>query len=100
MPASYRDVELWDHVQWKKFKDGWPNIFIDNVPEIAGRDGEERGRGGGGGTLRYITWEAVVKLTPFPTGWLGLTPSPFCWFSQFLHCLAQMDVYRFEIPGL
>jgi hypothetical protein len=40
VPASYREVELWDHVQWKKFKDGWPNTFIDNVAEIAGRDGE------------------------------------------------------------
>lgn len=36
-------MELWDHVQWKKFKDGWPNIFIDNVADIAGRDGEHEG---------------------------------------------------------
>ena len=35
-----RLVELYDHVQWNKFKDGWPNIFIDDVHDIAGRDGE------------------------------------------------------------
>ncbi len=29
---------MWDHVEWKCFKDGWPNIFINDVNRIAGRD--------------------------------------------------------------
>lgn len=33
-------MELWDHVKWGRFKDGWPNIFIDDVHSIAGRDGK------------------------------------------------------------
>lgn len=37
---KYRLVELCDSVQWNKFKDGWPNIFIDDVHAIAGRDGK------------------------------------------------------------
>ena len=35
----YRKVELCDSVKWERFRDGWPNIFIDNVEKIAGRDG-------------------------------------------------------------
>ena len=27
-------------IKWECFRDGWPNIFIENVEEIAGRDGE------------------------------------------------------------
>ena len=36
----YRRVELCDCVDWNHFRDGWPNIFINNVESIAGRDGE------------------------------------------------------------
>ena len=36
----YRSVELWGEVKWGKFRDGWPNIFIENVSAIAGRDGK------------------------------------------------------------
>ncbi|KAL5459851.1 hypothetical protein EMCRGX_G033234 [Ephydatia muelleri] len=35
---NYRLVELHNNLQWDSFADGWPNIFIDNVKEIAGRD--------------------------------------------------------------
>ena len=34
-----RSVKLCDNVQWKHFKDGWPNIFIKDVDQIAGKDG-------------------------------------------------------------
>lgn len=37
---KYRLVELCENVRWNKFKDGWPNIFIDDVQNIAGRDGK------------------------------------------------------------
>ena len=37
---KYRRVELCDCICWNSFKDGWPNIFIDNVQGIAGRDSE------------------------------------------------------------
>ena len=37
---KYRAVEMCDQVQWNAFKDGWPNIFIDDVHSIAGRDGK------------------------------------------------------------
>jgi phosphoribosylpyrophosphate synthetase len=33
-----RSVELSDAIQWRRFRDGWPNIFINNVGEVAGRD--------------------------------------------------------------
>lgn len=36
---KYRQVELSSAVQWERFRDGWPDIFINNVQEIAGRDG-------------------------------------------------------------
>ena len=33
-------VELKDTIQWKKFPDGWPNLFIQNVKkDCAGRNG-------------------------------------------------------------
>ena len=34
-------LELRGTIQWKHFKDKWPNIFIENVQEVAGRDGAE-----------------------------------------------------------
>ena len=37
---KYRGVELRDDIEWKHFRDGWPNIMIQNVEEIAGRDGQ------------------------------------------------------------
>ena len=37
---SYRSVELWQGIVWGRFRDGWPNIFINDVAAIAGRDGE------------------------------------------------------------
>lgn len=37
--GRYRSVELWTKISWSKFRDGWPNIFIDKVEDIAGRDG-------------------------------------------------------------
>ena len=36
---KYHRVELCSAVQWERFRDGWPDIFINNVQEIAGRDG-------------------------------------------------------------
>lgn len=34
-------VELKDTIQWERFPDGWPNIFIQNVKEdCAGRNGK------------------------------------------------------------
>jgi len=35
---TYRKVELCDSVRWEHFESGWPNIFIENVEKIAGRD--------------------------------------------------------------
>ena len=32
-------MELRATIRWSKFKDGWPDIFIENVDEVAGRDG-------------------------------------------------------------
>ena len=32
-------MELKDDIEWNHFRDGWPNIMIRNVEEIAGRDG-------------------------------------------------------------
>ena len=32
-------MELKDDIEWNHFRDGWPNIMIKNVEEIAGRDG-------------------------------------------------------------
>ena len=40
MPRLYRGVELKESIEWERFRDGWPNIMIKNVEEIAGRDGE------------------------------------------------------------
>lgn len=37
--SSYRSIELWKGIKWEKFRDGWPNIFINDVQDIAGRDG-------------------------------------------------------------
>ena len=38
---QYRRVQLMeDGIQWNRFRDGWPNIMINNVQEIAGRDGQ------------------------------------------------------------
>jgi ribose-phosphate pyrophosphokinase len=31
-------VELWNKISWKTFRDKWPDIFIKDVEEIAGRD--------------------------------------------------------------
>lgn len=39
-------MELHNNLQWDSFADGWPNIFIENVKEIAGRDGKGRERKG------------------------------------------------------
>jgi len=41
--SKYRSVERWNGVRWGTFKDGWPNIFIDDVQSIAGRDGKNGG---------------------------------------------------------
>lgn len=38
---NYRLVELHSNLKWDSFADGWPNIFIENVKEIAGRDGRD-----------------------------------------------------------
>ena len=32
-------MELKDDIEWNHFRDGWPNIMIKNVEEVAGRDG-------------------------------------------------------------
>lgn len=38
---QYRRVQLMeDGIQWDRFRDGWPNLMINNVQEIAGRDGQ------------------------------------------------------------
>ena len=37
--GRYRSIELWQDVQWSHFRDDWPDIFINNVEAIAGRDG-------------------------------------------------------------
>lgn len=37
-PVGHQPVKFSDTIQWKKFKDGWPNLFIKDVHEIAGRD--------------------------------------------------------------
>jgi ribose-phosphate pyrophosphokinase len=34
----YKSVKLWNNISWKTFRDKWPNIFIKDVEEIAGRD--------------------------------------------------------------
>ena len=34
-----RPVQLCDCVKWESFRDGWPNIFIERVEEIGGKDG-------------------------------------------------------------
>ena len=33
-------MKLWNNISWKTFRDKWPNIFIKDVEEIAGRDGK------------------------------------------------------------
>lgn len=35
-----RELEYKDILRWKKFGDGFPNLFIDNVKEMAGKDGK------------------------------------------------------------
>lgn len=45
-----RHVEFKKTIKWDQFNDGWPNLFIENVKEMAGRDGEAAlGSVGGGG---------------------------------------------------
>lgn len=44
MGGSFRSVELWQGIVWGQFRDSWPNIFINNVEVIAGRDGGCRSR--------------------------------------------------------
>ncbi|PIK54397.1 putative ribose-phosphate pyrophosphokinase 4 [Apostichopus japonicus] len=34
----HQPVKFSKTIQWEKFKDGWPNLFIEDVHEIAGRD--------------------------------------------------------------
>lgn len=38
--TKHRRVVLKSDINWGCFRDGWPNIFIENVEEIAGRDGK------------------------------------------------------------
>ncbi|XP_071502479.1 uncharacterized protein [Diadema setosum] len=35
---KFQQVQFVRSIEWKKFKDGWPNLFINNVRECAGRD--------------------------------------------------------------
>eukprot|EP00126_Sphaerothecum_destruens_P015864 Sdes_comp9933_c0_seq1m1481 len=36
---EYQRPVIWnDYFRWEKFSDGFPNLFIDNVQELAGRD--------------------------------------------------------------
>lgn len=39
--AYRRDVLFRQDIKWQRFADGFPKIFIDNVKELAGRDGED-----------------------------------------------------------
>ena len=34
-----RHVEFKKTIKWGRFNDGFPNLFIENVKEMAGRDG-------------------------------------------------------------
>ncbi|XP_033123350.1 ribose-phosphate pyrophosphokinase 4-like isoform X2 [Anneissia japonica] len=34
----FQTVEFRKTIQWESFNDGWPNLFIENVKECAGRD--------------------------------------------------------------
>ena len=34
-----RMVEVKKTIQWQKFPDGFPNLFIDDVKNMAGKDG-------------------------------------------------------------
>lgn len=36
--VRYRTVRLMDHIMWKRFSDGWPNLFIKHVDQVKGRD--------------------------------------------------------------
>lgn len=38
MQNNIRAVECCDGITWSTFKDGWPNIFINDVDSIAGKD--------------------------------------------------------------
>ena len=38
--TSARHVEFRDTIQWNKFADGFPNLFIEDVRYMAGKDGE------------------------------------------------------------
>lgn len=35
---NIRSIKICDGIRWNRFRDGWPDIFIDNVKEIAGKD--------------------------------------------------------------
>nr|XP_054750602.1 uncharacterized protein LOC129256414 [Lytechinus pictus] len=35
---KFQQVQFVKTIQWDKFKDGWPNLFIEKVRECAGRD--------------------------------------------------------------
>lgn len=45
-PPSYhvrREVRYLNcGIKWGKFQDGFPNLFIDNVKHVAGRDGKKQ----------------------------------------------------------
>ncbi len=35
-----RRLVVWKQtIKWGKFNDGWPNLFIEDVKEMAGKDG-------------------------------------------------------------
>ena len=38
-PPSARKVVLKDDIKWDHFADGFPKLFIENVKDLAGRDG-------------------------------------------------------------
>ena len=38
--TTARHVEFRDTIQWNKFADGFPNLFIEDVRYMAGKDGK------------------------------------------------------------
>lgn len=36
--TSHQPVRFLKTIKWEKFKDGWPNLFIQDVDQVAGRD--------------------------------------------------------------
>ena len=65
-----RSIEICHGIRWDRFRDGWPNIFINNVEEIAGKDG------------KYSLQEKVFESATFIVIFVASFHSPEVIFEQ------------------